>query len=75
MNSTVLFIAITVAAAVGVAFGVYPQLDLDVSALFFDLATRTFQMGGQAWTLYSRDVASALITLLVVPAFVAIAGK
>jgi len=42
MNSTGLFIALAVAAVVGVAFGVYPQLDLDVSALFFDASTRTF---------------------------------
>jgi membrane-associated PAP2 superfamily phosphatase len=75
MNSTGLFIALAVAAVVGVAFGVYPQLDLDVSALFFDRATRKFKMGGQAWTLYSRDTASGLITLLVAPAFVAIVGK
>ncbi|MFY9894290.1 MAG: phosphatase PAP2 family protein [Xanthobacteraceae bacterium] len=75
MNRTGLAVALAVAALVGVVFGVYPQLDLDVSALFFDPATRTFKMGGQAWTLYSRDVASALVTLLVAPAFVAIVGK
>ena len=75
MNRTGLAIALAVAALVGVVFGVYPQFDLDVSALFFDANKRTFEMGGQAWTLYSRDVASALITLLVAPAFVAIVGK
>ena len=60
---------------VGVVFGVYPQLDLDIAALFFDPATRTFEMGGQAWMLYARDAASLLITLLVAPAFLAIVGK
>jgi membrane-associated PAP2 superfamily phosphatase len=75
MNRTGLAIALAVAALVGVVFGVYPQLDLDVSALFFDPTTGTFKMGAQPWTQYSRDVASALITLLVAPAFVAIAGK
>ena len=75
MNSTGLFIALAVAALVGIVFGVYPQFDLNVSALFFDANKRTFDMGGQAWTLYSRDVASALITLLAAPAFVAIVGK
>jgi lipid A 4'-phosphatase len=75
MNRTGLAIALAVAALVGVVFGVYPQFDLDVSALFFDANKRTFERGGQAWTLYSRDVASALITLLVAPAFVAIVGK
>ncbi len=75
MNRTGLAIALAVAAVVGVVFGVYPQFDLAVSALFFDANKRTFAMGGQAWTLYSRDIASALITLLVAPAFVAIVGK
>ena len=60
---------------VGVVFGVYPQLDLDISALFFDPDNAHLRNGGQAWALYSRDAASALITLLVAPAFVAIVGK
>ncbi len=75
MNRTGLAIALAVAALVGVVFGVHPQFDLDVSALFFDANKRTFAMGGQAWTLYLRDAASALIALLVAPAFVAIVGK
>lgn len=75
MNRTGLAIALAVAAVVGGVFGIYPYLDLDISAWFFDPNTRTFELSGQAWALYARDVASALITLLVAPAFLAIVGK
>src|SRR4051812_14530994 len=36
MNRTGLLIALTVAVAVGLLFGLYPKLDLDLSALFYD---------------------------------------
>ena len=74
MNRTALAVALAIAAVVGVVFGVFPQLDLDISAWFFDPAARGFT-GVQAWTYYSRSAARALITLLVAPAFVAVIGK
>jgi lipid A 4'-phosphatase len=74
MNRIGLAIALAVAAVVGVAFGVYPQLDLDLAALFYDPATHKFIASGN-WVLYVRDAAFWLITLMVAPAFVAIVGK
>ena len=36
MNRTGLLIALALAAAVGLLFGVYPKLDLDLAGMFFD---------------------------------------
>ena len=36
MNRTGLVIALAVAAAVGLMFGIWPDLDLKLAALFFD---------------------------------------
>jgi lipid A 4'-phosphatase len=75
MNRTALVVALAVAILVGVAFGVDPQLDLDISALFYDPATHTFIASNWDWVPYARDAASWLITLIVAPAFFAVAGK
>jgi lipid A 4'-phosphatase len=42
MNRTGLIVALTIAVVVGVLFGVYPQLDLDIAALFYNPATHAF---------------------------------
>jgi lipid A 4'-phosphatase len=75
MNRTGLAIALAVAAVVGVVFGVYPQLDLDLAALFYDPATRAFSALNWHWVAHARDAATLLITLLVAPAFFALVGK
>jgi lipid A 4'-phosphatase len=75
MNRTALAIALAVAALVGVVFAVYPQLDLDLAALFYDPATHTFWASGSDWVVHARDAATLLITLLVAPAFFAVLGK
>ena len=74
MNRTGLAIALIVGAAVGVVFGVYPRLDLEITSLFYDPATHAFAASGD-WVPYVRDAATALITLLVAPAFLALLGK
>jgi membrane-associated PAP2 superfamily phosphatase len=75
MNRAGLAVALAVAALVGVVFGVYPQLDLDLAARFYDPATHTFAAFGSDWVVYARDAATWLITLLVAPAFFAVLGK
>lgn len=75
MNNTGLAVALAIAAIVGTVFGVYPQLDLDIAALFYKPATHSFLSWYQDWVEYARDVASLIITLLVAPAFLAILGK
>jgi membrane-associated PAP2 superfamily phosphatase len=75
MNRTGLFIALAIAIVVGVVFGVYPGLDLDISQRFLNPTIRFFTFGLQTWVLRARDVAHYIIALLVAPAFVAVIGK
>jgi lipid A 4'-phosphatase len=75
MNRTGLAIALVIAVVVGAVFGIYPQLDLAISAYFFDPHVGLFKVNVQPWVLHSRDGARYLIALLVAPAFLAIIGK
>jgi lipid A 4'-phosphatase len=75
MNRTGLCIALTVAVVVGVLFGVYAHLDVDLSAMFFDPNTHRFVINKQPWEQHTRDAARWLIALISLPAFVAICGK
>jgi lipid A 4'-phosphatase len=75
MNRTGLTIALTVALVVGVLCAVDPQLDLDLARISFDSSRRLFGINGQLWVQHARDAARLIITLLVLPAFLAIAGK
>src|SRR5258705_8317974 len=74
MNRTGLVIAFAVAAAVGLIFGIRPDLDLKLAALFFD-PERGFWRAYDPISLRARDVATWLITLVAMPAVVALAVK
>jgi lipid A 4'-phosphatase len=73
MNQTGLLIALAIAVVAGLAFGLYPQLDLDLAALFYDPATG-WALGGHGWVLV-RNTASWLIALIAAPAGIALLGK
>jgi lipid A 4'-phosphatase len=75
MNRTGLVIALLIGVAVGVVFGVWPRLDLAVSAPFYDPTIHDFPLNGHVWSQHARDAARLLITLLIVPAGVALLGK
>jgi len=75
MNRTGLIIVLAIAAVVGVVFAVFPQLDVAIAARFYDPATHTFAASSSARIEHARDAATLLVTLLVAPAFLAIAGK
>jgi lipid A 4'-phosphatase len=75
MNKTGLAVALAVAVVVGTVFGVYPQLDLDIAALFYNPKTHSFLSWYQDWVEYVRDAASLVIALLVAPAVLAVVGK
>jgi lipid A 4'-phosphatase len=75
MNRTGLVIALTIGAVVGVVFGVWPRLDLAVSAPFYDPKTHDFPLNAHLWSQYARRAALTLIALLVVPASIALIGK
>jgi lipid A 4'-phosphatase len=75
MNRAGLAIALAIAAVVGVVFAVFPRLDLDLAALFFDRKRDIFTGNAQLWMYYLRDAARGLVVLLVAPAFIATLNK
>jgi lipid A 4'-phosphatase len=76
MNRTGLIIALCIGFVAGVICAVDPQLDLDMAAAFFHPAPPTlFAANAQPWVQHTREVARLIITLLVLPAFLAVIGK
>jgi len=47
MTDQDLFIALGLALVVGLLFGIYPELDIKLAALFYDAATRSFPLKTQ----------------------------
>jgi membrane-associated PAP2 superfamily phosphatase len=75
MNRTGLVIALAVAAVVGVVFGLRPDLDLKLAGLFFDPERGGFWRAYDPPYLRARDAATWVITLVAMPAVVALAFK
>jgi len=75
MNRIGLAAALSVAVVVGAVFGVYPQLDLDFSALFFDPKTHTWIADGKTWVAHARDAGRLVITVIAAPAGLAAVWK
>jgi len=75
MNRTGLTIALTIGFVAGLICAVDPQLDLDLAGLAFNPARHLFDVNAQPWVQYTREAARGIITLLVLPAFIAILGK
>lgn len=73
MNRTGLIVALAIAVAVGVVFGVYPQLDVDVARLLFNPATNTYAI--HRMLLPVRDGAMWLVVALAAPAVVSLVLK
>jgi len=75
MNRTGLVIALLAGAGVGLAFGFFPQLDLAVSALFFDETRKAFTTAHSLDALRARNAFVYAVWILAAPAFLAIALK
>src|SRR5262249_2597919 len=75
MNRTGLIVALAIAAVVGTVFAVYPQLDVEIAALFYNPTTHAFVAWYSDRVEHARDAAAFLIMLIVAPAFLAVAGK
>ena len=72
MNRTGLAIALVIAVVVGILFGVYPRLDLQVSAIFFDPHTHLFKLNAQPWVMFARSAARWLVAMIVAPTVLAL---
>jgi lipid A 4'-phosphatase len=76
MNRTGLLIALAIAATVGLLFGLYPKLDLDLAGLSFNPDRQGFVLANvQPIGLWLRDLSRLIITAIAAPAFVALALK
>lgn len=75
MNRTGLVVALAIAVVVGVVFAVFPRLDIDISALFYNRQINLFDANAQPWVNHSRAAARWLITLIFAPACLAVIGK
>jgi lipid A 4'-phosphatase len=71
MNRTGLLIALALALVVGLLFGIYPELDLKLAALFFDPATKSFPLKRDTLATIARDGAMWIAWGMVMPAIVA----
>ena len=75
MNRTGLFIALGLALVVGLLFGIYPELDLKLAALFYDPATKSFPLKLNGIAAIARDGAMWIAWGLALPAIVALVVK
>lgn len=75
MNRTGLFIVLSLALVIGVVFGVYPELDLKLAALFYDPQTRSFPLKFDHWAALARDGSMWIAWALAVPAIAALVVK
>jgi lipid A 4'-phosphatase len=75
MNRTGLAITLAIAVVVGLLFGFYPELDLRLSALFYDPSV-SGSWNNSAWIQkVLRDVARWTVALVAAPAFIALIVK
>jgi len=75
MNRTGLFVALGLALVVGLLFGIYPELDLKLAALFYDAATKSFPLKHNTVAVIARDGAMWIAWGLALPAIVALLAK
>ncbi|MBN9604501.1 MAG: phosphatase PAP2 family protein [Afipia felis] len=75
MNKTGLVIALAVGAIVGIVFGVFPELDLKIAALFYDPTSHRFPMQASHVASFARDAAMWITWAFALPALVSLAVK
>ena len=75
MNRTGLLIALALALIVGLLFGIYPELDLKLAALFYDPASKNFPLKFDTLAAIARDGAMWIAWGLAMPAIVALLAK
>src|SRR3984893_5785676 len=75
MNRTGLFIALSLALILGLLFGIFPELDLKLAALFYDAPTRSFPLKFNAYAALARDGAMWIAWGLAIPAIAALVIK
>ena len=75
MNRTGLVIALGLSLVIGLLFGIFPELDLKLAALFYDSASTSFPLKQNGLAAFARDGAMWIAWALALPALIAIVGK
>jgi lipid A 4'-phosphatase len=75
MNRTGLFIALALASVIALLFGIYPELDLKLAALFYDATSKSFPLKLNTLAAIARDGAMWIAWALAAPAIVALLAK
>jgi len=75
MNRTGLFIALALTLVIELLFGIYPEFDLKLAALFYDPASGSFPLKLNSAAAFARDAAMWLAWALAVPAIAALVIK
>lgn len=75
MSRRGLIVTLVFAAVVGLLFGFFPQLDLDIASLFYDPETKNFPLSKSFALRYMRDAAVWIQVLLIAPSVIALLIK
>lgn len=75
MNRTGLWIALGAGIAAGLVFGLYPELDLWLAALFYDAGAKNFGFKANRVAAFARDAAMWISWAFAAPAIIALALK
>jgi membrane-associated PAP2 superfamily phosphatase len=75
MNRTGLVIALGLSLVIGLLFGIFPELDLKLAALFYDSTSASFPLKQSGLAAFARDGAMWIAWALALPALIAIVGK
>ena len=75
MNRTGLLVALGLFAAIAIMFGVWPDLDLKLAALFYDPETRRFPTTSLPYAQFARDAAMWIAWAFVAPSILALIVK
>src|SRR3569623_2570743 len=75
MNRAGLIIALGLARVIGFVFGIHPEYDLRLAALFYDPALKTFPLKSDALASFARKAAMWVAWAFALPAIVALVVK
>jgi lipid A 4'-phosphatase len=75
MNRTGLAIALGLSLVIGLLFGIFPELDLQLAALFYDAGSASFPLKQSEFAEFARDAAMWIAWALALPSLIAIVAK
>ncbi len=75
MSRRGLIVALVFAAVIGLVFGLFPRLDMEIAGLFYDPAARNFPLRTNSVFGLLRDASSWVLVVLIVPCVIALLIK